>query len=88
MGGESSLKIRTRECSRNAKNIEYNLYTEYFNFIHLGIIVDIGKIKVKEILTEAYLYAIEQTAQQNFSFDTLDDYPRGIVISFITKKDR
>ena len=54
----------------------------------MGIIVDLGKIRTQQILTEAYEFAIEQTQHQKFGVDNQDDYPRGIVINFLTKKDK
>lgn len=54
----------------------------------MGIIVDLGKIRIKEIITEAYFYAIDQTKAQKLGFDDQDTYPRGLVIQFINYKDK
>lgn len=54
----------------------------------MGIVVDLGKIKMKEILHEAYKFAEEQTNAFVFGNDTPDDYPRGIQLTCLTKKDK
>jgi len=54
----------------------------------MAIIVDLGKLRVKEILSTAYQYAQEETRREKFGVDNPDDYPRGIVIYFMTKKDK
>lgn len=54
----------------------------------MGIIIDLGKIRTRKILTDAYEYAIAQTQLHKFGVDNQDDYPRGIVINFLTKKDK
>jgi len=54
----------------------------------MGIVVDLGKTRIQEILTESYEFAIEQIQLHKFGVDNQDDYPRGIVINFLTKKDK
>jgi hypothetical protein len=54
----------------------------------MGIIVELGKIRIKEILTEAYFYAIEKTRMQKFGIDDQDTYPRPMVINFINYNDK
>lgn len=54
----------------------------------MGIIVDIGKTRVKEILTSAYQFALEETRLKSFGIDNQDVYPRSITVRFISKKDK
>lgn len=54
----------------------------------MGIIVDIGKVRAKEILSASYFFAVSQTSQEKFGNDDQDAYPRGVDISFITKKEK